>query len=62
MAFKSRLETKFSFESPEALLHDLRANKIQGPLSHQADMWRNYTICIIIVSCHTGFYSYSGSI
>lgn len=43
MAFKSKVQPKFSLESPEALLHDLRSKRIQGPLSHQADMWREYT-------------------
>ncbi len=43
MAFKSKVQPKFTLDSPEALLHDLRAKKIHGPLSHQADMWRRYT-------------------
>ena len=42
MAFKKVVTHKITLETPEALLHDLRAKKIQGPLSHQADMWRRY--------------------
>lgn len=42
MAFKKTKTSKVTIETPEALLHDLRAKKIKGPLSHQADMWRKY--------------------
>lgn len=42
MAFKKTRTTRVAIETPEALLHDLRAKKIKGPLSHQADMWRKY--------------------
>ena len=42
VAFKKIRKSKVAIETPEALLHDLRAKKIKGPLSHQADMWRNY--------------------
>lgn len=44
MAFKKIQKAgNASLESPESLLHDLRTKKIQGPLAHQADMWRSYT-------------------
>ena len=42
MAFKKIRTSKVAIETPEALLHDLRAKTIKGPISHQADMWRNY--------------------
>lgn len=42
MAFKKIRASKVAIETPEALLHDLRAKTIKGPISHQADMWRNY--------------------
>ena len=42
MAFKKLRTSKVAIETPEALLHDLRAKTIKGPISHQADMWRNY--------------------
>lgn len=43
MAFKKiQQRSNASLESPESLLHDLRAKKIKGALSHQADMWRSY--------------------
>lgn len=44
MAFKKIQKSgSASLDSPESLLHDLRTKKIQGPLAHQADMWRSYT-------------------
>jgi len=43
MAFKKLNKGSASLETPESLLHDLRAKKIKGPLAHQADMWRSYT-------------------
>lgn len=42
MAFKKNRISKTTIETPEALLHDLRAKKIKAPFSHQADMWRRY--------------------
>jgi replicative superfamily II helicase len=42
MVFKKINRSGPSNESPEALLHDLRGKKIQGPLAHQADIWRIY--------------------
>lgn len=43
MAFKSTYRGKSSIESPEALFHDLRNRKVEGLLSHQADVLRVYT-------------------
>ena len=42
MAFKKTRIKKVIIDTPEALLHDLRAKTIKGPISHQADMWRKY--------------------
>ena len=42
MAFKKTRVIKTTFDTPEALLHDLRGKKIQAPFAHQADMWRRY--------------------
>ncbi|MEF2967403.1 hypothetical protein V3851_16375 [Paenibacillus sp. M1] len=42
MAFKSNYQGGASIESPEALLLDLRNRKVEGILSHQADVLRVY--------------------
>lgn len=42
MPFKKIHKPSFSTESPEALYRDYRNRKIQGPLSHQADIVREY--------------------
>jgi len=42
MAFKKTRIIKTTFDTPEALLHDLRGKKIKAPFAHQADMWRRY--------------------
>ncbi len=42
MAFKINKESEVSLESPESLFHDLRNRKVQGLLSHQADIIRQY--------------------
>lgn len=42
MGFKSNYQGGASIESPEALLLDLRNRKIEGLLSHQADVLRVY--------------------
>ena len=43
MAFKSyESKQSYSLESPEAMLHDIRSKKIEGPLATQADIWREY--------------------
>lgn len=38
MAFKSNYQGGSFIESPEALLYDLRNRKVEGLLSHQADV------------------------
>lgn len=43
MAFKSSYQTKSTIESPEALFYDLRNRKVEGLLSHQADVLRTYS-------------------
>jgi hypothetical protein len=42
MAFTSKRTAKVSFESPEALFHDLRSRSVEGLLAHQADILRRY--------------------
>lgn len=42
MAFKRAQRSKTNIESPESLFGDLRSRKIEGLLSHQADMLRSY--------------------
>lgn len=42
MAFKSNYQGGSFIESPEALLYDLRNRKVEGLLSHQADVLRVY--------------------
>jgi len=42
MPFKISKPTSLASESPETLLRDLRSRKIQGLLSHQADILRDY--------------------
>jgi hypothetical protein len=48
MAFRNSKISKVSIQDPESLLRDLRLKKIQGLLSHQADVVRNY--CEIALS------------
>ncbi|MER2079370.1 DEAD/DEAH box helicase [Psychrobacillus psychrotolerans] len=43
MAFKSTYQNKSVIESPEALFYDLRNRKVEGLLSHQADVLRIYS-------------------
>lgn len=43
MAFKIPQQKKsYSLDSPEAMLHDIRSKRIEGPLATQADIWRDY--------------------
>jgi hypothetical protein len=42
MPFNIDDEPKMEYETPEALLHDLRPQQIQGLLAHQADIIRDY--------------------
>ncbi|KUO95789.1 DEAD/DEAH box helicase family protein [Ferroacidibacillus organovorans] len=42
MAFKSRYKGKSIIDSPEALFNDLKNRSVQGLLSHQADILRDY--------------------
>ncbi len=42
MAFKKIRQSNISAENPEALFWDLRNRKVEGPLSHQADILREY--------------------
>ena len=42
MAFKKRRRTQSGSESPESLFRDLRGRKVQGLLSQQADVLRDY--------------------
>ena len=43
MAFKSNYQNTSTIESPESLFYDLRNRKIEGLLSHQADVLRVYS-------------------
>jgi hypothetical protein len=42
MAFKTKKGSGASLESPETLFNDLRSRQVQGLLSHQADILREY--------------------
>lgn len=42
VAFKTRYKPTISYDSPEALFHDLRTRSVEGLLSHQTDMLRRY--------------------
>jgi len=42
LAFKIQKTESISLENPESLFRDLRQRKIQGLLSHQADVLRQY--------------------
>src|SRR4051812_37772540 len=42
MAFKLNRHANASVESPEALFRDLRSRRVEGLLSHQADILRAY--------------------
>jgi len=42
MAFTPKRTVKVSFDSPEALFHDLRSRSVEGLLAHQADILRRY--------------------
>jgi hypothetical protein len=42
VAFTPKHTVKVSFESPEALFHDLRSRSVEGLLAHQADILRRY--------------------
>lgn len=42
MAFTTKRTSRVSFESPEALFHDIRHRSVEGLLSHQADLLRRY--------------------
>ncbi|MHB1683533.1 MAG: DEAD/DEAH box helicase family protein [Bacilli bacterium] len=42
MAFKSRYKGKSVIDSPEVLFNDLKNRSVQGLLSHQADILRDY--------------------
>ncbi|MCC6424177.1 MAG: DEAD/DEAH box helicase [Phycisphaerales bacterium] len=42
MAFTRKRATKASYNNPEALFHDLRSRTVEGLLSHQADILREY--------------------
>jgi len=43
MAFKTTKRATVSLDSPEAMYKDIRPRKIEGLLSHQADVLREYT-------------------
>ncbi len=42
MAFTPKRSIKVTFETPEALFHDLRSRSVEGLLAHQADILRRY--------------------
>jgi len=42
MAFRRKKKTLSSYSEPEALFRDLRNRKVEGLLSHQSDMLRQY--------------------
>jgi replicative superfamily II helicase len=43
MAFKTTKRSSISLESPEAMFYDIKGRKIEGLLSQQADILRDYT-------------------